>query len=76
MLPMMYMDDCVKSTIDFIDAPNHLLKQRVYNIGAVSFTPEIVTQSICQIIPNFKIDYNIDPVRQSIGFYYLYIFLF
>lgn len=74
MLPMMYMDDCVKSTIDFIDTSDKLLGQRVYNIGAVSFTPEKVAAEIRKHIPNFTIDYEIDPVRQSIGsFFYFYI---
>jgi threonine 3-dehydrogenase len=57
-LPMMYMPDCLKSTMMLLEAPEEKLTRRVYNIAAMSFTPEEVKASIQKVIPDFTVDYE------------------
>jgi len=45
-LPMIYMPDLLKATVGLMEADNSLLKRRVYNLGAMSFTPECLSDSI------------------------------
>jgi nucleoside-diphosphate-sugar epimerase len=59
-LPMMYMPDCTKSTIDLIEADAKKLVHRTFNVTAVSFTPEELANEIKKIIPDFQIDYKPD----------------
>ncbi|RDE14500.1 MAG: NAD-dependent epimerase [Candidatus Thorarchaeota archaeon] len=59
-LPMMYMPDCIKSTIDLIEADAKKLVHRTFNVTAVSFTPEELANEIKKIIPDFQIDYKPD----------------
>jgi nucleoside-diphosphate-sugar epimerase len=59
-LPMMYMPDCIKSTIDLIEADAKKLIHRTFNVAAVSFTPEELANEIKKIIPDFQIDYKPD----------------
>lgn len=66
-LPMIYMDDAVKATLDIMMAPKTSVKIRSsYNIGAISFTPEELVLEIQQLIPNFTITYKPD-FRQKIA---------
>lgn len=65
-LPMMYMPDCLKASLALMQAPEESLKQRVYNVTAVSFTPEQIAASIKKHIPNFEITYKPD-FRQKIA---------
>jgi len=72
MLPMMHVDDCLRATHEFMKADAELLNAarpgiRTYNIAAMSFTPRTVTAAIQKHYPDFKIDYEIDPVRQAIA---------
>ena len=39
-LPMIYVDDVIKATIQFLKAPKSDLKRQVYNLSGMSFTPE------------------------------------
>ncbi|XP_028255081.1 L-threonine 3-dehydrogenase, mitochondrial-like isoform X2 [Parambassis ranga] len=66
-LPMMYIDDCVRATVDFLEAPADTLISRTYNINAMSFTPQELTQEIKKVLPDLKVTYNVDPVRQAIA---------
>ena len=66
MLPMMYMPDCIKSTIDLIEADESKLVHRSFNVTAMSFTPEDIANEIKKHIPDFKIDYEPD-FRQQIA---------
>ena len=66
-LPMMYMDDAVRATIELMDAASEKLRIRTsYNLAAMSFNPEEVTKSIQKTLPDFTIDYNPD-FRQDIA---------
>lgn len=66
-LPMMYMPDAIKATIDLMDAPKEKVKIRTsYNVSALSFSPKEIYQSIKKIIPDFKIKYEPD-FRQKIA---------
>ncbi|KJD31298.1 NAD-dependent epimerase [Tamlana nanhaiensis] len=66
-LPMMFMDDAIKATIDIMQAPEDAIKIRSsYNLAAISFTPEAIANSIKQHLPNFKISYKPD-YRQEIA---------
>jgi threonine 3-dehydrogenase len=65
-MPMMYMPDCIKATIDFVEAEPETLKSRTYNVTGCSFTPKQVAESIQQHIPDFNIVYKPD-FRQEIA---------
>jgi nucleoside-diphosphate-sugar epimerase len=66
-LPMMYMDDAIKGTIDITEAPAEEIKIRSsYNISGVSFDPETLANAIEKEMPGFTIDYDIDH-RQKIA---------
>ena len=66
MLPMMYIDDCLNSVLQFMERPAETLKQRTYNITAMSFTPEQLFDEIRTHFPNLKVTYKVDS-RQKIG---------
>ncbi|KAG7241058.1 hypothetical protein INR49_026089 [Caranx melampygus] len=66
-LPMMYIDDCLRATLEFLEAPADSLLHRTYNINALSFTPHELTQEIQKVLPDLKVTYNADPVRQAIA---------
>jgi nucleoside-diphosphate-sugar epimerase len=66
-LPMMYMDDAVKATIDLMNAPSEDISIRTsYNISAISFSPEEIAESIKKELPGFEISYQPDH-RQNIA---------
>lgn len=66
-LPMMYMDDAIRATLELMDAPSEQIKVRsAYNIAGCSFTPKEVAEEIKQHIPNFTINYKPD-FRQAIA---------
>ena len=66
-LPMMFMDDAIKATVDIMTAKKDNIKIRSsYNLAAISFTPKEVAASIKKHIPEFEITYNPD-FRQDIA---------
>lgn len=66
-LPMMYMDDAVKATIDLMETgPSNVKVRSSYNLAAVSFSPEEIAKEITKHYPDFKISYNPD-FRQEIA---------
>ncbi|MEM4366885.1 MAG: NAD-dependent epimerase/dehydratase family protein [Candidatus Anstonellales archaeon] len=66
-LPMMYMDDAIRGTIELMEAEPSRIKVRTsYNIAAVSFAPEHIAEEIAKHIPGFRISYNPD-FRQQIA---------
>jgi nucleoside-diphosphate-sugar epimerase len=66
-LPMMYMPDAIRATLELMDAPAEQVKNRSsYNVAGMSFNPDEIAQSIRKHIPDFKITYNPD-FRQKIA---------
>jgi len=66
-LPMMYMPDCLKATINLMEAESSNIKCRTsYNLAAISFSPNQLASEIQKHIPDFKCDYKPD-FRQKIA---------
>ena len=66
-LPMIYMPDTVRATLELMEAPREKIKVRSsYNLAAMTFSPAEITKAIQQHFPNFKISYNPD-FRQAIA---------
>ena len=66
-LPMMYMQDAIKATVDIMKAPTEAIKVRSsYNLAAMSFTPEVLAEEIKKHMPDFEIFYEPD-FRQDIA---------
>ncbi len=67
-LDMMYMPDAIKATIDIMEAdPSRFNHRNAYNIAAMQFTPAELAAAIQKEIPDFTIDYDVDPLRQTIA---------
>ena len=66
-LPMMYMPDAIRATIELMEAPASKIKIRTsYNISGMSFSPEEIAAEITKHIPDFTISYKPD-YRQAIA---------
>ncbi|ESO11679.1 hypothetical protein HELRODRAFT_108931 [Helobdella robusta] len=65
-LPMIYVDDCLRSIEEFLTVPDEKLKLRTYNINAMSFTPEDLAEKIKKYIPELRVTYKPDN-RQDIA---------
>lgn len=66
-LPMMYIDDCLRATLEVMEAPTDTLSMRTYNINAMSFNPDELSQELQKHMPELEVTYDVDPVRQAIG---------
>lgn len=66
-LPMMFMDDAIRATIELMEYDSEKISIRTsYNIAGCSFTPEKIAAEIQKQIPEFKISFNPD-FRQAIA---------
>lgn len=66
-LPMMYMDDAVRATLELMDAPADRIAERgSYNLAGLSFTPAEIAAEIGRQCPGFEIGYAPD-FRQAIA---------
>lgn len=66
-LPMMYMNDAIRATIELMEAPaSHINIRTSYNIAGLSFSPKEIAAEIKKHIPEFEINYNPD-YRQQIA---------
>ncbi len=66
-LPMMFMEDAIKATIELMEAPSNSVKIRSsYNLASTNFTPKEVFEAIKKHIPDFTITYKPD-FRQDIA---------
>ncbi|QQY80554.1 nucleoside-diphosphate-sugar epimerase [Keratinibaculum paraultunense] len=67
-MDMMYMPDALNAVVQLLEAnPDKLVHRNAFNITAMSFAPEDIAASIKKRIPEFEIDYDVDPVRQAIA---------
>jgi hypothetical protein len=67
-MDMMYMPDALRAIIDLIEAnPDKLKHRNAFNVSAMSFDPEMLASSIRKYIPEFELDYDVDPIRQCIA---------
>lgn len=66
-LPMLYMDDAVRATLDLMEAPQAAITERgSYNLAGASFTPREIADEIRRHLPGFEVDYRPD-FRQAIA---------
>jgi nucleoside-diphosphate-sugar epimerase len=67
-LDMMYMPDAVRAAIEIMEADTATLKHRnAFNVSAMTVAPETIAAEIKKIIPEFSLDYKVDPLRQAIA---------
>ncbi|MBO4743788.1 MAG: GDP-mannose 4,6-dehydratase [Bacteroidales bacterium] len=67
-MDMMYMPDAIKAAVNLMEAdPRYLVHRNSFNIASMSFDPEEVYDAIRKHYPDFKMRYEVDPVRQAIA---------
>ena len=67
-LDMMYMPDTIDAIIRLMEAdPARLIHRNAFNVTAMNFTPARLAEEIAKHIPQFAIDYEVDPGRQAIA---------
>ncbi len=67
-MDMMYMPDALRAAVEIMEADPARLKHRnSFNIASMSFEPETLAASIRREIPDFKMRYEVDPVREAIA---------
>ncbi len=67
-MDMMYMPDALKAAVDIMNAdPSKLKHRNSFNLASMSFAPEMIYENIRSHYPDFKIRYEVDPVRQAIA---------
>ena len=64
----MYMPDALHAAIQIMEAdPTRLQHRNSFNIASMSFDPEIIANNIRKYIPDFQMEYKVDPLRQAIA---------
>ena len=67
-MDMMYMPDALRAAVQIMQAdPDKLVHRNSFNIASMSFDPETIFQAIRKEYPDFRIRYEVDPVRQGIA---------
>ncbi|QJD84645.1 NAD-dependent epimerase/dehydratase family protein [Cohnella herbarum] len=67
-MDMMYMPDALNAIVSLMEADGSKLKHRnAFNVSAMSIDPEMIAEAIRKHIPDFKVDYKPDPLRQAIA---------
>jgi nucleoside-diphosphate-sugar epimerase len=67
-MDMMYMPDTIDAAINLMEAdPDKLINRNAFNVTAMSFDPEEIAAEVKKIIPEFVMDYDVDPLRQGIA---------
>lgn len=68
LMDMIYMPDALKAAVDLMEADPARLKHRnAFNIASLSFAPETVFAAIKKYKPEFEMEYDVDPLKQSIA---------
>ncbi|KAK7101134.1 L-threonine 3-dehydrogenase, mitochondrial-like [Littorina saxatilis] len=65
-LPMMFIDDVLRATVDFLETGSDKLSMRTYNVTAMSFTPEEIAEEVKKYVPDLEVTYQPDH-RQAIA---------
>ncbi len=67
-MDMMYMPDALRAAIEIMEAnPDRLVHRNSFNVTSMSFDPEIISNKIREYVPDFKMEYELDPLRQAIA---------
>lgn len=67
-MDMMYMPDALRAAIEIMEAdPSRLKHRNSFNIASMSFDPEMISAKIKEHVPDFQVEYKLDPLRQSIA---------
>lgn len=67
-MDMIYMPDALRAIVELMEAdPAKLVHRNSFNVASMSFTPEIIAAQIKKHIPEFTMDYDIDPVKEQIS---------
>lgn len=67
-MDMMYMPDALRAAIEIMEAdPARLVHRNSFNIASMSFEPETIYQNIRKYVPDFEMEYQVDPLRQAIA---------
>ena len=67
-MDMMYMPDALNAAVRIMQAdPHYLVHRNSFNIASMSFEPDTIYREIKKHYPDFKVRYEVDPVRQAIA---------
>ena len=67
-MDMIYMPDALRAVVELMEAdPAKLVHRNSFNLASMSFTPDILAEEIRKRLPDFAIDYDIDPVKEAIA---------
>lgn len=68
LMDMMYMPDALNGSIKLMEAdPSRLIHRNAFNIASMSFAPETIYDAIRREVPGFEMEYQPDPLKQSIA---------
>lgn len=67
-MDMMYMPDALRAAVEIMEAdPSKLVHRNSLNIASMSFEPNTIYQNIRKYLPEFEMQYQVDPLRQAIA---------
>ena len=67
-MDMMYMPDALDAAVNIMEAdPAKLIHRNSFNIASMSFDPEMIYAEIKKHYPDFKMSYDVDPLKQAIA---------
>ena len=68
LMDMMYMPDALRAAMELMEAnPDRLVHRNSFNVAAMSFDPEAIYHAIQEVKPEFRMVYEVDPLKQSIA---------
>ena len=68
LMDMMYMPDGLRAAIEIMEADStKFVHRNSFNIASMSFDPEIIYNNIKKYVPDFQMEYDVDPLRQAIA---------
>ena len=67
-MDMMYMPDALRAAVEIMEAdPSKLVHRNSFNIASMSFEPNTIYLNIRKYLPEFEMQYQVDPLRQAIA---------